>query len=464
MNFENILEILNKAVGDKLARNLNNPETIILKGTWQGLSYEQMAAPASKYTLNYLMRDVGRDLWRLLSEIYEEKINKSNFRFVMQQKYDIDPEPFVNTNFVSKKSLPLEKSIIDWGDAPNTSIFYGRKKELEILRICISENNYQLLAITGLKEIGKSFLAAEFVENNQDNFQAIIWTDCRKDNFNFDNFLQYLTKKLSVIHNPINKDITKKQVVISYLQTHKCLLVLDNLAEKEKNNNEEISKLIQFIEEIVLLRTKSYLLLTTIDIPTTIKHFFSTNTSTNYLGYILTLSKYTKQEIKEIVDSENIIYKEESDELDCLYYTSYQGFPKDFANKMRIINTFCQNNLSLYKHTYTFSSDVRKTIEIIDNLSVLETYIVLYLCGEKKPISAPFNQLTKEIYSLIQEEPNLQKEKQEIKSREDLWVQIDSLHNKTIIKLNEQGEFQLETLFKTQHKKIRDLLKTKLKT
>lgn len=451
MTIKNILDLINKAVFQKVGRNLSEPEIIILKGTWQGFSYEQMAKPASKYTLNYLMRDVGRDLWKLLSEVLDETINKSNFKFVIQQRYEIDTEDSVINNFVK-----VAKSIIDWGEAPDTSVFYGREQELKILEICVNKNNDQLLAITGLKEVGKSFLAAKFVEQIKDNFQSIVWINCHEDKFNYDLFLKHLNKIWSLNKTNINKENNNKKDIISYIQDNKCILIFDNLSEQEQN--QEISHLIELIREIALLRTKSYLLLTTIDIPLKIKHLFGTNN----IGYNLSLSQYTLQEIEKILEKEKVTYQDEH-ELNWLYQKCNGGVPKKFTNEITKIHKF-GDNLSYYKYTTNRANKHEQLEEIIEDLSIIEANITSYLCEKSEEstiISAPFNKLTKDIYILLQENGDLEKQNK-INTREDLWIPIDSLQNKTIIKLNEKGEFQLGEFFDGKQKVTLDLLKKKL--
>ena len=62
---------------------LREPERVILKGTWRGLTYEQMA-DGSEYSTNYLMRDVAPKLWKQLSNVFGRSVGKTNFRVVLE--------------------------------------------------------------------------------------------------------------------------------------------------------------------------------------------------------------------------------------------------------------------------------------------------------------------------------------------------------------------------------------------
>jgi hypothetical protein len=79
MNFEESLSILDTAIFDKINRHLKDIEVVILEGSWHSLSYEEIANKEG-YAANYLRQDVGFKLWKLLSEVLEEEVNKTNFR------------------------------------------------------------------------------------------------------------------------------------------------------------------------------------------------------------------------------------------------------------------------------------------------------------------------------------------------------------------------------------------------
>lgn len=61
MNLAAALRWLESTVMTMLGHSLREPEMVILRGTWRGLTYEQMAHE-SEYSTNYLMRDVAPKL------------------------------------------------------------------------------------------------------------------------------------------------------------------------------------------------------------------------------------------------------------------------------------------------------------------------------------------------------------------------------------------------------------------
>ncbi|MGD1919434.1 MAG: hypothetical protein ACFCAD_11405 [Pleurocapsa sp.] len=58
---------------------LSDIETLILKGSWNNQTYEEIAE-AEGYASSYLSRDVGNKLWGNLSTALGEKVAKKNFK------------------------------------------------------------------------------------------------------------------------------------------------------------------------------------------------------------------------------------------------------------------------------------------------------------------------------------------------------------------------------------------------
>ena len=66
----------------------------------------------------------------------------------------------------------------DWGEMPDSQVFYGRQKELELLNHWLLPNRsprLRLLAIVGRGGMGKSTLAAKLVQQVQGQFEFLFW-------------------------------------------------------------------------------------------------------------------------------------------------------------------------------------------------------------------------------------------------------------------------------------------------
>jgi HEAT repeat protein len=86
MDCETALEFVNYVVAQNVGRHLTDAEFVILKGIWSGATYQEMES-SSQYSANYLGRDVAQGLRKTLSEIFQEKVSKSNLRTVIQRHY-----------------------------------------------------------------------------------------------------------------------------------------------------------------------------------------------------------------------------------------------------------------------------------------------------------------------------------------------------------------------------------------
>ena len=62
---------------------LTNVQEIIFRQSWEGRTYSEIAESID-YDADYI-KDVGSQLWKLLSKTFEEKVSKSNFRSILRR-------------------------------------------------------------------------------------------------------------------------------------------------------------------------------------------------------------------------------------------------------------------------------------------------------------------------------------------------------------------------------------------
>ena len=73
----------------------------------------------------------------------------------------------------------VSETRLDWGEAVDASIFYGRTKELETLKQWIVDDRCRLVALLGMGGIGKTSLAAKLGEEIQGEFEIVVWRSLR---------------------------------------------------------------------------------------------------------------------------------------------------------------------------------------------------------------------------------------------------------------------------------------------
>lgn len=124
---------------------------------------------------------------------------------------------------------PLSSSpAIDWGEAPDVSVFFGREAEIATLSQWVVDDGCRLVAVLGMGGMGKTALTAKLVETlaalPQPPFERIIWRSLRHAPA-LDELLEDL---VGFVSNQQDTQGTLKQL-LHWLRQTRCLLLLDNM-------------------------------------------------------------------------------------------------------------------------------------------------------------------------------------------------------------------------------------------
>jgi DNA-binding Xre family transcriptional regulator len=164
--------------------------------------------------------------------------------------------------------------VLDWGEALDVSLFYGRAAELARLEQWLCHDQCRLVMLLGMGGIGKTALSVRLAEQFQDGFEFVIWRSLR----NAPPVQELLTDWLSVLSRQRQFDLPESfsgrvNTLLDYLRHSRCLLVLDNvesllLAEGRAGAyRDEYEGYGQLLESIGQTRHQSCLVLTSREPP-----------------------------------------------------------------------------------------------------------------------------------------------------------------------------------------------------
>ena len=410
MDIDTALNFVNNAILAQANRRLSMPEIAILRGTWQGLTYDQMAT-SSDYSTNYLMRDIGPKFWRLLSETFGEPVSKTNLRVVLQRLHQLETEETSlgqtpNPTELSHKqgvrvdtpaptplaSRPAEiAQRQDWHNAPEVLSFVGRTSELATLKQWILQDGCRLLAVRGLSGVGKTVLAKVLAEQIEAEFDRVIWRSLSQApplNKLIADLLQLLppSSDASPLSSPSHKGNLLSQLIAT-LRDSRCLIILDGaegilqggqLAGQYRPGYEDYGEFFRHIGED---SHQSCWVVTSLENPRDLVRLEGKDSPVRSLP----LSGWPETEAQTILQDEQLGAQTSWPAL----IDQYQGNPTALKSAARLIRALFNGDVAEFiKHqSFVFDEIGALVGRSFKRLSTLEKEILYWLISEPRPIS-----------------------------------------------------------------------------
>ena len=144
---------------------------------------------------------------------------------------------------VADDEASLTASHQDWGEAIDVSLFWGRTDEIATLKNWLVKDKCSLVLSLGMGGIGKTTLAIKVARLVQSEFDFIIWRSLRNSPPSSEllaDLIQFVSQRQET--NLPESDELKIDLLLKYLSSCRCLIILDNvesvlLNSIDKNNN-----------------------------------------------------------------------------------------------------------------------------------------------------------------------------------------------------------------------------------
>ncbi len=188
MDFDQAIAAANATLQAQGDRPLSDLEIDLLRGAWDQLTYEEIAA-RSGYSLNYLQRDFGPKFWRRLSQGYGRKVSKVNARAVLTERVGSGGvgSGWVGGGGLYQKSAEASQHSSQNSPSPHLPVppssLVGRQAEWAMLRQWgeglgrrgAVDPSRPVLLLTGEPGIGKTRLLEEFCTTIRTHQAQVLW-------------------------------------------------------------------------------------------------------------------------------------------------------------------------------------------------------------------------------------------------------------------------------------------------
>ncbi len=344
---------------------LNYEQILIIKGTWQGQDYGEMAQD-SPYTAGHLQRTVAPDLWKLLSVALNLDIQKKNFRktiglLLTSTSAEADPS--------SPVPMTLRRII---GTPPSYAHLISRPEGYDNLTKLIEQN--RVVLVTGSAGIGKTSLIAELFHQAKwlSTFQSLIWKYSVSDSPADD-----IQDLLYLINSP------SRSTVYDYIRTRRVLISIDGIDDwfVTDKNRKDANLLLRRLAETE--HNSCFIFSTRQDIPLI--------DSLSQMGRpvkVFHLKGLSEEQSRLLLSPYNLYGEKLND-----FVSSRRGNPQSLLDSAKIVERIYERNVDPFMNGRTsiisniLSKSLSFSFERIQELDDTERHTLQYLSALQESVS-----------------------------------------------------------------------------
>jgi AAA-like domain len=180
LSWEQTQYLADDAVFKNTGKRLSDIEVEVLRGAWEGKSYDEIASQLV-LSVNYINKDVGYRLWKKLSDALGEEVSKKSFRQALQRVWQIQDTAVTSFDAAIMQLKPVETMLeFPDGSVALDSPFYIERPPIE--SDCYKEilKPGSLIRIRGPRQTGKTSLLNRILACAVQNSYQVVRLNLRK--------------------------------------------------------------------------------------------------------------------------------------------------------------------------------------------------------------------------------------------------------------------------------------------
>lgn len=225
MDIEAALELADALVFAQTKKHLDDLQTAIFRGSWQGNSFTEIAESCNCDDSH--AKEVGSKLWKILSSALGEKVGKKSLKAALERRWKAQQSGKVLTpeNSVTDRVQPSQPD-------PN---FVGRENAIADLNTLVSQGN-KVILIQAEGGVGKTTLAMRYLNTQGFDIVLELWMAKERQN---------ITSVESVIEEWLKRDFDEEP-------GREFSITLERLRRKLRDGSKKIGILIDNLEPALL--------------------------------------------------------------------------------------------------------------------------------------------------------------------------------------------------------------------